>query len=170
MSHTHEPALPQLPAPSGELARYHAIRRIEHVSDRVIPIGPWGVGADAVIGVVPGLGNVYTLGAGGLILAQAMRAGVSAVTLLSMIGVLLLDAILTLIPVAGDVGDALFRGHAIAGRMARNDIAHTHGFASADALDEAEGLGATQDNNTQMRWIKAIAVVAAGALLLHTCS
>ena len=52
----------------GEADRHHRIWRsvnvVKKLSDRVIGIGPFGLGVDGVLAWVPGLGPIYSIGAG----------------------------------------------------------------------------------------------------------
>ncbi|MEO0044463.1 MAG: hypothetical protein RL329_3911 [Bacteroidota bacterium] len=62
-------------------------------------------GVDAVIGLIPGVGDWISLGISILIVVAMMRRGVSVRMLLSMTGHLLLDATIGSIPIAGDIFD-----------------------------------------------------------------
>ena len=58
--------------------------RIRKLSDRVVGVGPWGIGLDGVLAWVPVAGIVYSLGAGGLLLYEGGKAGASNATLARM--------------------------------------------------------------------------------------
>jgi Domain of unknown function (DUF4112) len=62
-------------------------------------------GVDAVIGLIPGVGDWISLGISILIVVAMMRRGVSVRMLLSMIWHLLVDATIGSIPIAGDIFD-----------------------------------------------------------------
>ena len=51
-----------------------AIARIGRISDGLIRVGPFRIGLDGLLTWAPGLGEVYSLAAGGLLLAQGVRA------------------------------------------------------------------------------------------------
>ena len=52
--------------------------RIRRLSDRVIGVGPWGLGLDGVLAWVPVAGTVYSVGAAGLLLYEAAKADASS--------------------------------------------------------------------------------------------
>ena len=56
---------------------WRAAERIKRLSDRLVGIGPVGIGLDGVLAWVPVAGTAYSLGAGGLLArsqASACRA------------------------------------------------------------------------------------------------
>ena len=91
-----------------------AVNRVRKLSDRVIGIGPFGLGLDAVLSWIPGVGLAYSLGAGGLLLVHARRAHAPPSTLAKMAAMLAADAVTDTVPVLGDVADVLFTGHKFA--------------------------------------------------------
>lgn len=101
--------------------------RIKQLSDRVIGLGPWGVGVDGVLAWVPVAGTVYSLGAAGLLLNEAFQAGASRATLLRMTAYLGLDSVSSGVPIVGWALDTLFTGHAFAARALQKDIERRHG-------------------------------------------
>lgn len=101
--------------------------RIKQLSDRVIGIGPWGLGLDGVLAWVPVAGLVYSLGAAGVLLNEAFRAGASRGTLVRMAAYLGVDSALDGVPFVGWALDTLFTGHAFAARALQKDIEKRHG-------------------------------------------
>lgn len=77
-----------------------------------LPFVNYRIGVDAVIGVIPGLGDVVGLLLSSYIVTQAMRLGVPRITLLRMIGNLAIEAVLGMIPIAGDIFDATYKANA----------------------------------------------------------
>ncbi|HVF65716.1 MAG TPA: DUF4112 domain-containing protein [Casimicrobiaceae bacterium] len=69
------------------------------------------IGLDALLGVVPVVGDVVSAGIGLYLVAQARELGASRTLQAKMIGNLVLDAALGAVPVAGDVADIFFRAH-----------------------------------------------------------
>ncbi|PZQ54420.1 MAG: DUF4112 domain-containing protein [Phenylobacterium zucineum] len=111
--------------------------RIKTLSDRVIGFGPWGVGVDGVLAWVPVAGTIYSVGAAGLLLNEALRAGASRATLLRMGAYLGLDSLASGVPLVGWAVDTLFTGHAFAARALQKDIERRHGRpAVAEAREE----------------------------------
>jgi hypothetical protein len=68
-------------------------------------------GVDAVIGLIPGIGDWISLGISVLIVVAMMRRGVSVGMLLTMIWHLLVDATVGSIPIAGDVFDVYHKAN-----------------------------------------------------------
>ena len=118
-------------SPIGEADRHHriwrSVDRAKALSDRVIGIGPFGVGMDGVLTFIPGAGLVYTIGAGGFLLVQALRTGASVATLARMAAYLAVDTATTEIPIVGDAVDFFFPGHLMAAKALQKDIERRHG-------------------------------------------
>lgn len=106
---------------------WRSAERIKLLSDRVVGIGPFGLGIDGVIAWVPGANAVYSLGAGGLLLAEAVNAGARPATIAKMAAFLLADSASSGVPVLGWAVDTLFRGHAMAAKSLQRDIEERHG-------------------------------------------
>lgn len=88
-----------------------ALQRLERLAwwlDDGLPLPgtSWRIGWDAIIGLVPGIGDAIGLGLSGLIVLQAARAGVSRASLFRMVLNLAVDAAAGVIPLAGDIFDA----------------------------------------------------------------
>jgi hypothetical protein len=101
------------PSPS---ERQAAIRRIERFSrlmdNRVyIPGTRIGLGLDALIGVIPGIGDLLGVGLSLYILIEATRLGVPAGIRLKMLGNILLDGLVGLVPVLGDALDVAWQAN-----------------------------------------------------------
>jgi len=103
-----------------------SVERARKISDRVIGVGPVGIGLDGVLAWIPGAGQVYSLAAGGFILMQGVRARASLPTLASMAGLLLADSLMSTAPVIGPAADMLFTGHKWAANMLLRHIEETH--------------------------------------------
>ncbi len=76
-----------------------------------IPGTKQGIGLDAVIGLVPGVGDLLGSGISGAIMYDAVRARVPVPVLARMAWNLLLDALLGLVPFAGDLLDVAHRAN-----------------------------------------------------------
>lgn len=119
------------------------VEGVRKLSDRAIGFGPFKVGMDGLLAFVPGLGTVYTVGAGGWLLIQALQAKASPATLTRMIGYLGVDSVLTVggevVPFGADVIDLVFQGHALAAGALQKDIASTHWVEANEAEAKASG-------------------------------
>ena len=76
-----------------------------------IPVIRRKVGLDAVIGMVPVLGDLVSAGIGLYLVFEARELGASRWLQARMVGNLLLDFLVGIVPVVGDFFDALFRAH-----------------------------------------------------------
>jgi hypothetical protein len=104
---------------------------IKKVSDRVIGIGPFGVGLDGLLTWLPGAGIIYSIAAGGFLLVEAARAKARLATIARMLTYLGVDALTSEIPVVGDAVDFFWQGHLMAATALQKDIEDRHG-APAD--------------------------------------
>lgn len=79
--------------------------------DSSIGIGPFTIGLDGIVGLIPGLGDVITDLMGMLIVVRAMRNGVHRAAVLRMVVNLGIDTVLGAIPIAGDLFDFAFKAN-----------------------------------------------------------
>ena len=83
------------------------VTRLRKLSDRLIKIGPLGVGLDGALSFFPLAGVIYSAGAGGLMLLQGYRARASMGVLIRMGGLLFVN---TLLDVPGGTPLGIFSG------------------------------------------------------------
>src|SRR5204863_4143223 len=76
-----------------------------------IPGTQQGLGLDALIGLIPGVGDLVGSGLSGAIMYDAVRARVPVPVLARMAWNILLDALLGLVPFAGDLVDVAHRAN-----------------------------------------------------------
>ena len=76
-----------------------------------VPVLGWRFGLDALIGLIPGIGDTGTTLASFYILASAVRHGVPKITLLRMGMNIGFDYLLGSLPVVGDVADAWWKSN-----------------------------------------------------------
>jgi uncharacterized protein DUF4112 len=76
-----------------------------------VPVLGWRFGLDALIGLVPGLGDTGTTLVSFYILAAAVRHGVPKITLLRMGMNIGFDYLLGALPVVGDLADAWWKSN-----------------------------------------------------------
>ncbi|MFZ5690330.1 MAG: DUF4112 domain-containing protein [Pseudomonadota bacterium] len=77
----------------------------------VIPFTKFRFGADSLIGLAPGLGDVVTTALSLYIVYEARKLGAPKHVLARMLGNVAIDGLFGAIPVAGDVFDAMFRAN-----------------------------------------------------------
>jgi hypothetical protein len=101
------------PGPYDIDAARERVERVAQLMDTAvrIPGTNIGVGADALIGLIPGVGNLATTLVSAFIVYEARRLGVSRFTLLRMAGNVGLDALVSSVPVLGNVADVFFRSN-----------------------------------------------------------
>jgi hypothetical protein len=118
-----------------------------------IPGTNFRIGLDAVIGLIPGVGDVLGMAVSGYILFASVRFGASKSTLLRMVYNVLLEALLGTIPGLGDVFDAAWKANA------RNVNLLLQHLEQPDAALAASRRFA-------ITLLTAFVLVAAGAILL----
>ena len=77
----------------------------------VIPGTRFRFGADALLGLFPGGGDVVGATLSGYIVYESWRAGVPAAGLARMIANLLADTLIGAVPIAGDLFDAYWKAN-----------------------------------------------------------
>ncbi len=116
---------------SPEHDRHHIIWRqvevVRRLSDRVVGVGPFGVGMDGLLTFIPLVGGAYSLGAGGYLLVQAFRARAKGATIGVMAVYLAADLMTSEIPLIGDLIDLALPAHQMAGRALQKDIEARYG-------------------------------------------
>ncbi len=76
-----------------------------------VPILGWRFGLDALVGLIPGIGDTSTALASFYILASAVRHGVPKITLLRMGLNIGFDYLLGALPLVGDVADVFWKSN-----------------------------------------------------------
>ncbi|WP_269514326.1 DUF4112 domain-containing protein [Brevundimonas subvibrioides] len=115
------------------------VEGVKKLSDRVVGLGPFGIGMDGLLTWVPFVGDAYTVGAGGWLMIQAVRARASAATMARMAAYLLSDTATAAVPFAGAVVDTLFPAHLLAARALQKDIETTHWVEANEREARASG-------------------------------
>jgi hypothetical protein len=76
-----------------------------------VPLINYRIGLDALIGLIPGLGDVAGMVLSSFIVLQAVRLGAPRAVLTRMVVNIGIEAVLGLIPVLGDLFDATFKAN-----------------------------------------------------------
>ena len=84
------------------------------------------VGLDAVLGLIPGAGDIITGALGLYLVWEARNLGLSRWQLWRMVGNVGLDTALGLVPVAGDLIDVVFRSNSRNLRIVRQHLDRHH--------------------------------------------
>lgn len=98
------------PPSSASLERVRALSRVLDTAIR-IPGTNMRFGLDAVIGLVPGVGDVVGAGMSGFIILTAARLGAPPSVLVRMLANVGLDTVVGAVPLAGDLFDAAWRAN-----------------------------------------------------------
>ena len=117
-----------------------SVNRVRKLSDRVVGIGPFSLGLDGVLAWIPGFGLAYSLGAGGFLLYQGLRAHARPGTLAKMAGFLVADSLTDVIPIplAPAVADMVFTGHKWAADALLKHLDETLYYEGSKAEAEAD--------------------------------
>ncbi|WP_296817389.1 DUF4112 domain-containing protein [Brevundimonas sp.] len=115
------------------------VEGVKKLSDRVIGIGPFGVGMDGLLTWIPWAGDAYTVGAGAWLMIQGLRAQASPATLLRMAAYLAADTATAAVPFAGAVVDTVFVAHAMAAKALQKDIESTHWVEASERDARSSG-------------------------------
>jgi hypothetical protein len=111
-----KPAVPLVSVPGlgpAELERLDRLRRLGYLLDNSIPIPGtrYRIGLEAIIGLVPGLGDVVAGGFSAWIILQAARLGAPPSLVARMGWNLLVDAVVGAVPLLGDIFDAGYKAN-----------------------------------------------------------
>lgn len=89
------------------------LKRLARLMDTALRIPGTGIrfGADSALGLVPGAGDVVSLGISAFALMEAWRLGAPPRLIARMIGNVAIDTGLGAIPIAGDIFDVLFKSN-----------------------------------------------------------
>jgi hypothetical protein len=79
--------------------------------DNSIRIGPWRVGLDGFIGLIPGLGDMATAAISAMIISRAMQSGISKSAIMRMVINVALDSLAGAVPLFGDLFDFAFKSN-----------------------------------------------------------
>ena len=115
------------------------VEGVKKLSDRVIGIGPFGMGLDAMLTWVPVVGTAYTVGTGGWLMLQAVRAKATPATQARMGAYMAIDTATGTVPIAGDIVDTFFPGQLMAARALQKHIESTHWVEDTEANARATG-------------------------------
>ena len=124
----------------GEIEKiWSNVEGIKKLSDRVVGVGPFGVGLDGLLTWIPGVGLAYTVGAAGMLFMNAWRAKASGATLARMAAYLAVDAATTEAFIIGSAVDFFFPGHLMAAKALQKDIETTHWVEASEREAKASG-------------------------------
>ncbi|MEM6297123.1 MAG: DUF4112 domain-containing protein [Bacteroidota bacterium] len=94
-------------------AELASVKRIAKLMDEAIRIPGTNIrfGLDALLGLIPGAGDSASVVVSGTLVLAMIRHGVSGAVLTQMLGNILLDYVVGLVPVLGDIIDVGFKAN-----------------------------------------------------------
>jgi hypothetical protein len=111
--------------------------KIKRVADRLVGLGPWGIGLDGLLACVPIAGTAFSLGAGLWLVFEGVMARASVFTLARMLFYVGVRTAVSVVPFEGWLVDILFRGHMHAANALQKDIARRFGAPDPDWVEAA---------------------------------
>ena len=116
MPRVTQPARRPAPGPATAVGdtRLDNLRRFSWLLDNSIPIPgtKWKIGLDAIIGLIPGVGDLAGGAASGWIVLQAARLGAPKTVIARMIANVGIEMLVGTIPLIGDLFDAGWKANA----------------------------------------------------------
>ena len=109
------------------LSRRQRIERLERLARLldtaiVVPGTNFRFGADAIIGLMPGIGDTITTALSAWIVYEAHKLGVPRRLLVRMIANVALDGVVGAVPLAGDLFDVMWRANQRNVRLLREHL------------------------------------------------
>ena len=96
--------------------REEAQRRLQRIAKLMdsqirVPVIGLRIGADAIIGLVPGVGDIVSGAIGAYLIYEAQRLGIPRSAVIRMVANIVFDTAIGAIPFAGDIWDFFFRAN-----------------------------------------------------------
>lgn len=129
----YDPAVADATRRADALERVRAIARLMDNAVRV-PGTNIGIGLDALIGVIPGFGDLAGGAVSAWVLMNAARAGVPRTVLVRMLLNLGIDAVVGAVPVLGDLFDIGFKANVRNARLLEQALAQPTETRRSSAL------------------------------------
>lgn len=122
------PMTADLPLGKDPVSVRRRIEAMEKLLERsfVIPGINQPVGLDAIVGLIPVVGDVIAMGLGAYIVWEARNLGMSKWHLTRMAGNVLFDSAVGAVPLVGDVFDFMFRSNTRNLRIVRKHLDRHH--------------------------------------------
>ena len=96
--------------------REEAQRRLQRIAKLMdsqirVPVIGLRIGADAILGLVPGVGDILTGAIGAYLIYEAQRLGIPRSAVIRMVANIAFDTAIGAIPLFGDIWDFVFRAN-----------------------------------------------------------
>jgi hypothetical protein len=116
------------------------IDQARRTSDKWIGLGPFGIGLDGILTLVPVVGELYTIGASAYLLTQGVKARVSGITMMQCAALFMTDLVVGTVPIAGDALDILLCSHLWGGWLLKRAIDKTAYVEGSNNIQIAEAM------------------------------
>ena len=90
--------------------------------DESIQIGPWSVGLDPLIGLIPGVGDMAGAVISTIIIARAMKSGIPKSAVVRMVINVAVDSLGGAVPVVGDLFDFAYKSNVMNVQIYRKSL------------------------------------------------
>lgn len=112
--------------------RYRTIQRLENLSRLLdvayrVPGTKIRFGVDALLGLLPGVGDVASAALSSYLIYEAYRLGASKRALAQMVGNVALDTVIGAVPLVGDAADVFWRANVRNMKILRRHLASSGG-------------------------------------------
>lgn len=88
------------------------LQKLARFMDNSIPLpGGYKIGWDAIIGFIPGIGDLIGMLISGYIVVEGVKLGASRLVILRMVLNVILEGVIGAIPVIGDLFDMVFKSN-----------------------------------------------------------
>ena len=103
----------EVPAGNDPASVYRRIQMMEQLMERsmTIPGINYPVGMDAIVGLIPVLGDIFGVAMGTYIVWEARNLGMPKWHMSRMIGNVAIDGVIGFVPLVGDMADFAFRSN-----------------------------------------------------------
>ncbi|MEH6389080.1 MULTISPECIES: DUF4112 domain-containing protein [Pseudomonas] len=114
--------MPRQPTEAEQRAILQRLDKFSRFTDSSIglPFTRFKIGVEAIVGLIPGIGDLLGLAMAGYVLLEAQRAGASGEVKRRMLRNIGIDFVGGLIPVVGDAFDAVFKANTRNTRLLQN--------------------------------------------------
>jgi hypothetical protein len=79
--------------------------------DESVRIGPWSIGLDGFLGLIPGIGDMTGAAVSTLMIARAMQSGIPRSAVIRMVINVGVDSLLGALPLVGDIFDFAYKAN-----------------------------------------------------------
>ena len=87
------------------------LEKLAWLMDRSIKVGPWSIGLDGIIGLIPGFGDATGGLLSSMIVLGAIQAGIPRAAIARMMANVAIDSVVGMVPFVGDLFDFAFKAN-----------------------------------------------------------